>query len=71
MRFPLDIVFINNGRVVAIERNAPVPPENADPDKLTRYSPDQPISYVLEVNAHEAKDINIGDKVNIRNFNET
>lgn len=71
MRFSLDMIFIRDSRVIAIERNVPVPNEPIDPDKLPRYSPNQPVSHVLEVNAGEATGIKIGDTVNIRSFNQT
>jgi len=61
MQFPLDMIFIANGKVIAIERNTPVPNSSIDPDKLPRYSPNQPVSHVLEINAGEASYIKVGD----------
>lgn len=45
MLIPLDIIWINDGKVVKIDKNVAIKPE----DK--RYTPGQPIDYVLEVTA--------------------
>lgn len=71
MNFPLDIIFIRDSKVIAIERNVPIPNSSIDPDKLPRYTPDKPVNHVLEVSAGEATGIKIGDTVNIRDFNQT
>jgi hypothetical protein len=48
MRFPLDIVWINHGRVVDVTARIPVPgPDGA----LPTYSPRRPANRALEVNA--------------------
>jgi len=70
MRFNLDMLFIANGRVINIEWDVPVP-SKADPSKLPTYSASQAVDYVLEVNAGEAKNIKVGDIVNIRKYNQT
>ena len=62
MRFPIDIIWIDRGRVAGIERNAPVP--HGD---LPLYSSQGPADDVLEVPAgwagrHGAK---AGDRVSI------
>lgn len=57
--FPLDMIWLQDGVVVDITRNAPL----ATSDKLPTYSPRQPINMVLEVSAGwtEANNVNIGD----------
>jgi uncharacterized protein len=51
MLFPLDLIWIENGAVVHIERDAPYyPPETPDL-RLPIYAPAATASYVLEVNA--------------------
>lgn len=51
MTFPLDIIWIQDGKVVHLEANLP-PPKPADTDAtLPVYSPRAPALYVLEVNA--------------------
>jgi hypothetical protein len=64
MVFPIDIVWIENGKVAGIEHNVNPEPGVAD-DSLTRFNPPAAIRYVLEVNAGfaEANNILIGTQV--------
>ncbi|MDO8504620.1 MAG: DUF192 domain-containing protein [Candidatus Liptonbacteria bacterium] len=48
MRFPIDIIWINNGTVVSISANATTTFNPASP---LFYSPAKPAQYALEVNA--------------------
>jgi uncharacterized membrane protein (UPF0127 family) len=60
---PLDIIWINNNRVVDITANIPV---EDNPDQPTRtYRPSQAVNWVLEVNAGWAKrhSVKVGDEV--------
>jgi uncharacterized membrane protein (UPF0127 family) len=51
MRFCLDIIWIEGGKIVgAAENTCPDPPGTPDPEKLRVSSP-EPVTYVLEVNA--------------------
>ncbi|MEN9342114.1 MAG: hypothetical protein RIQ54_370 [Candidatus Parcubacteria bacterium] len=52
MRFPIDIVWISNNRVVGISHD--VPPAGTDSFDLPRYYPPQPVSVVLELPAGTA-----------------
>lgn len=64
MKFPLDIIWINDKReVVDISENLPVPTSSFMP----LYSPRRFSVYALEINGGEAKalGINIGDAVEI------
>jgi uncharacterized membrane protein (UPF0127 family) len=65
MKFPLDIVWINDGVIVDITRNAEVPNNNTNPDDLPRYSPNGNVTHVLELTAGQATDFRIGDSVQI------
>lgn len=60
MLFPLDIIWINDGKVVDISENVS---NKFDPTDPNFYTPSQPVQYVLEVNAGFAasKRIQIGD----------
>jgi len=58
MRFPLDIVWIRDGRVVDV--TADVPPPRGSNAPLPTYSPDRPADRALEVNAGWAADHGIG-----------
>jgi hypothetical protein len=51
MLIPIDIIWINNGSIVKIDKNVQAPPAGASDDALKTYSPGVPIDYVLEVNA--------------------
>ena len=51
MLIPIDIIWINDGKITKIDKNL-APPEKDTPDSsLELYYPDKPIDYVLEVNA--------------------
>jgi uncharacterized membrane protein (UPF0127 family) len=66
MRFPIDIVWIDAGRVVDV--TADVPPPRAPGAALPTYSPDRPAGRVLEVNAGWAArhGVRVGDAVRVR-----
>jgi uncharacterized protein len=66
MKFPIDIIFINNDRVVTVHKNAQ-PPASEDQD-LPIYRPDQPADTVLEINAglSDEYDIKPGDTLDIQ-----
>ncbi len=61
MRFPLDILWIDDGKVVKIDKN--IPPEGDQPQN--RYASDRPVNRVLEINAGLADKYHIkeGDTV--------
>ncbi|MBN2198104.1 DUF192 domain-containing protein [Candidatus Wolfebacteria bacterium] len=64
MNFPIDIIWINNGKVVDITSDIPNEFNILNPKN---YKPSFPAQYVLEVNAGFAKkkNIKIGDLVSI------
>ena len=51
MLFPLDLIWIENGVVVHVERDAPNHPPETPDLRLPIYAPAAMASYVLEVNA--------------------
>ena len=65
MFFPLDIVWVADGRIVAMTSNIPAPSLTTSQDTLPRYTPKEPVTMVLEVNAGLAERFGwkIGDKV--------
>ncbi len=65
MLFPIDIIWIDNERVVYIIENAQPPNVSSTPT----YTPDKPSTHVLEVNTGFAQkhNIKVGAKVTITN----
>lgn len=61
MKFPLDMIGIREGKVVAID-------ENCQPGEATVYQDKEVVDYVLEVNAGMVGRfvIKVGDKVDFR-----
>lgn len=51
MTFPLDMLWINDEKVVFIARDVPSYPPNTPDNSLPVYVPTAPATYVLEVNA--------------------
>ncbi len=50
MRFPIDIIWIADSKIVKIDKNVEVQTGVSD-DKLKRYYPGTDVNFVLEVNA--------------------
>lgn len=65
MKFPIDIIYIENYKIVDIFEEVPNP-KNAD-EKLPVYKPAEKASYVLEINSGISKkyDFKKGDAVKI------
>jgi uncharacterized membrane protein (UPF0127 family) len=63
MNFPLDIIWIDQGRVVGIEKNAPTP----QGDTIPSFTSSQEVTHVLEVNAGWSDKVNlqVGDSVSL------
>ncbi len=68
MKFPIDIVWIDENIIADIYENVPVPLANVN---LPRYQAHKPVNKVLEVNAGEVKNhgFKIGDVVQITLLN--
>ena len=67
MLIPLDIIWIDNGKIVKIDKNVP-PPSKGIPDaKLAVFSSTKPVSHVLEVSAgfSDQNSIKVGDSVQV------
>lgn len=65
MKFPLDMIWINEGIIVDITENAPAPDPTLPLNELPTFAPKAPANWVLEVPAGTAKtkEIKTGDKV--------
>lgn len=59
MKFAIDIIFINDNKIVSIIENAPAP-KTAN-ENLPLYRSDEPANKVLEVKAGSVKKYNIKD----------
>jgi hypothetical protein len=67
MNISLDMIWINDGKVTQIYENVP-PPASGTPDSaLDLYIPNDPIDYILEVNAgfSAQNNIKVGDTVDL------
>lgn len=66
-KFPLDIIWINDGKIVQIDENVSPPEPDVPDEKLKIYTPQSEIDYVLEVNGGFAakNKIKIDDPVKI------
>lgn len=64
MLIPIDIIWINDGAIVGIEKNVQPEPGKSD-NELANYSPQGVIDYVLEVNADfsEKQSVEIGQSI--------
>lgn len=65
MKFGLDFIFIESGKVVDILTNIPSPAEGEKDENLPIYQPRKPVNMVLEVNAGyvSAHNIGVGDGI--------
>ena len=66
MLIPIDIVWINDGKIAKIHKNVQPQPGKKD-SELTLYSPDLPIDYVLEVNTgfSDKNGLKVEDRVDL------
>lgn len=68
MKFPLDIIFIKDDKIVTISQNAQ--PPTSPSDNVPVYKPMSPVNKVLEINAGLSKkyDIKEGNVVQFKNL---
>ena len=61
MKFPLDIIWVKDNRIIGIEKNVPIPTS----EDIPTVSSPEPVNYVLEVNAgfSQRYGLKIGDKI--------
>lgn len=69
MLISIDIIWIKDGKISKISKDAKVQPDTVDKDLIV-YSPDVPIDFVLEVNSgfSDLHKFGVGDSVTIPNF---
>ncbi|MDP3988555.1 MAG: DUF192 domain-containing protein [Candidatus Levybacteria bacterium] len=68
MKFPIDIIYINNNKIATIIPDAQ-PPKSQN-ESLPIFKPDEPADKVLEINAGLSKKYNFkkGDEVKFENL---
>lgn len=69
MKFPIDIIYINDDKIVDIVENAPIP-QSTSTAGIIIYQPKEIANYVLEINSGSSSKnkIKIGDKVEYKNI---
>jgi hypothetical protein len=67
MIIPIDIIWIDNEKIVQIDKNILAPEKGTPDSKLIRYLPKTPIDYVLEVNSgfSDKYEFSIGNRVDL------
>ena len=67
MIIPIDIIWINDDKIVQIDKNIKAPQPKTPDNKIERFTPQGVIDYVLEVNAgfSDTNNIKVGDPVRI------
>ena len=63
MRFPIDIIWLHNQRIVEIARRVPPPEGDSIPMKL---KPDHPCNFVLEIEAGRADELGLAVGQSVR-----
>ncbi len=67
MQFPIDIIFLNNNKIVSIYHDVKpyIGNQSEQVENLILYSPEAPANRVLELNAGQAKkfDLKKGDEI--------
>lgn len=67
MRFSIDIIWINDDKIIQIDKGLPFPEPGTSDTQLKTYIPSTLIDYVLEVNAgfSDKKGIKVGDTIKL------
>lgn len=65
MKFPLDFIWIREGKIIDIIKNAKVPDPGTKDQDLPIYLPNSPATAVLEVNSGfvDSHEVKIGDTI--------
>lgn len=70
MKFAIDIIWIDDEKIVQIDEDVQPPEPKTPSSGLKMYSPNQPIDYVLEVNAGyvNSNGVEIGDSLDLKSL---
>ncbi len=66
MRFPIDIIWLDNRRIVHIEHDVPPPPRGTSDADLPVYRPARPANAVLEIAAGIARELGLRNGALVR-----
>lgn len=64
MKFPIDLIFLNDETIVTIYKNVPYP-QNED-ERLVTYSPTQPANRVIELKAGTVEKLKLSEGETIK-----
>ncbi|MBN1778719.1 MAG: DUF192 domain-containing protein [Candidatus Buchananbacteria bacterium] len=70
MNFPIDIVWIKDDVIIGFAKNVPPPTGNQTDNQLPRYLSNEPVNFVLELNAGwlDQNQVLVGDRVDFFNL---
>ncbi len=65
MLIPLDLIWIQGGKIIRIDKNVPAPATSTLDSKLKIYSAGVPVDFVLEVNSgfSDTNGVKVGDTI--------
>lgn len=65
MLISIDIIWIDNGKIIQIDKDIPAPPPGASDSSLKLYKPPSEVDYVLEVSGgfSDRYGVSVGDSV--------
>ncbi len=65
MIIPIDIIWINDGKIVQIDKNIEAPVDGTPDAKLKLFRPQTKVDYVLEVNSgySDKNSLKVGDEI--------
>lgn len=68
MEFPLDFIWVTGNKIVDLTENVPNLDPSTPDNNLPRYSPQEPVDKVIEVNAGwiKSNNLKIGDEADLR-----
>ena len=71
MKFNIDLLWINDDKVLGIEKNMPAPLAGTEDKDLLIYSSAEPVNRVLEINGGlvDQYGLKVGDSLEYQNIN--
>lgn len=71
MKFNIDLLWVNDDKVIGIEKNMPAPLAGTEDKDLLIYSSPEPVNRVLEINSGlvDQYGLKVGDSLEYKNIN--